>query len=101
MFDYTFSRRKCKKTVSLDKSIYFFLIESLSFKENAKNVIYLSKCVILLYNITCKNKWYFSDASNSSDVEEEIIKQINTLKPFDMEPCNATPKVTFCIGGRK
>ena len=28
----------------------------------------------------------FSDASNSSDIEEEIIKQINTLKLFDMEP---------------
>ena len=32
----------------------------------------------------------FSDASNSSDIKEEIIKQINTLKPFDMEPRNAT-----------
>ena len=28
----------------------------------------------------------FCDASNSSDIEEEIIKQINTLKPFDIEP---------------
>ena len=35
----------------------------------------------------------FSDASsNSSDIEEEVIKQINTLKPFDMEPCKAIPK---------
>ena len=32
----------------------------------------------------------FSDASNSSDIKEEIIKQINTLKPFDMESRNAT-----------
>ena len=30
----------------------------------------------------------FSDASNSS----EIIKQINTLKPFDMEPRNAVTR---------
>ena len=28
---------------------------------------------------------YFSDARNFSDIEEEIIKQINTLKPFYME----------------
>ena len=32
---------------------------------------------------------FFSDASNSSDIEEEIIKQINTLKLFDMEPRKA------------
>ena len=34
-------------------------------------------------------KIFFFDASISSDIEEEIIKQINTLKPFDMEPCKA------------
>ena len=28
----------------------------------------------------------FSDASNTSDVKEQIIKQINTQKPFDMKP---------------
>ena len=27
----------------------------------------------------------FSDASNSSDIKDKIIKQINTLKPFDMD----------------
>ena len=37
----------------------------------------------------------FSDASNSSDIEQEIIKQINTLKPFDMEPRKAIPKKSF------
>ena len=37
----------------------------------------------------------FSDASNSSDIKEEIIKQINTLKPFNMEPRNAIPKKHF------
>ena len=26
----------------------------------------------------------FSDASNSSDIEEEVIKQINMLKPFNI-----------------
>ena len=35
---------------------------------------------------------YFSDASKSSDVKEEIIKQVNMLKPFDMEPRKAVPK---------
>ena len=37
----------------------------------------------------------FSDASNSSDIEEEIIKQINTLKPFGMESHTAIPKKHF------
>ena len=37
-------------------------------------------------------KKYFSDASNSSDIEEKIIKQINMLRPFNMEPCKAIPK---------
>ena len=37
----------------------------------------------------------FTDASNTSDIEEEIIKQINTLKPFDVEPCKAIPKKHF------
>ena len=37
----------------------------------------------------------FSNASNSSDIEEEVIKQINTLKPFYMEPRNAIPKKLF------
>ena len=27
----------------------------------------------------------FSDVSDSSNIEEEIIKQVNMLKPFDME----------------
>ena len=34
----------------------------------------------------------FSEPCNSSDIKEEIIKQINTLKPFDMEPRRAIPK---------
>ena len=37
----------------------------------------------------------FSDASNSSDIEEEFVKQINTLKPFGMKPRNAIPKKNF------
>ena len=32
---------------------------------------------------------------NYSDIKEEINKQINTLKLFNMEPCNATPKKYF------
>ena len=35
----------------------------------------------------------FSDAStNSSDIKEEVTKQINTLKLFDMEPHKAIPE---------
>ena len=37
----------------------------------------------------------FSDVSNSSDSEEEIIKQTNTLKPFHMETRKAVPKKHF------
>ena len=37
----------------------------------------------------------FSDVRNSSDIEEEIIKQINMLKPFGMEPPKAIPKKLF------
>ena len=48
-------------------------------------------------------KWYRkksrkipSDGSNSSDIEEEeIIKQINTLKLINMEPRKAIPKKLF------
>ena len=37
----------------------------------------------------------FSDASNSSGIEEDVIKQLNTLKPFYTEPRKAIPKKTF------
>ena len=38
---------------------------------------------------------FFSNASNSSNVEEEIIKQMNTLKPFNVEPQKAITKKPF------
>ena len=38
---------------------------------------------------------FFFDANNSSNIEEEIIKQISKLKPFDMEPCKVIPKKLF------
>ena len=34
----------------------------------------------------------FSDASNSSDIEEEIIKEMSTPKPFDMESRKAVSR---------
>ena len=37
----------------------------------------------------------FSTARNSSDIKEEIIKQINTMKPFEIEPYKAIPKKHF------
>ena len=48
---------------------------------------------------TVTKQWYgkknysksFSGASNSSDIKEEIVKQINMLKPFNMESCKAIP----------
>ena len=38
---------------------------------------------------------FFSNASDSSNVEEEIVKQINTLKPFNVEPHKAITKKSF------
>ena len=37
----------------------------------------------------------FSDARNSSDIKEEVIKQTNTLKSFYVEPRKAIPKKYF------
>ena len=37
----------------------------------------------------------FLNASNSSDIKEEIIKQLNKSKPFNMEPRKAIPKKYF------
>ena len=53
---------------------------------------HVQKKILLRRNIYRK---YISDASNSSDVEVEIIKQTNTLKPLNMEPCKAYPKNPF------
>ena len=39
----------------------------------------------------------FFDASQSSDIEDEIIKKINTLKPFDMKARKAIPKKHFVL----
>ena len=39
----------------------------------------------------------FSDASNYSDIKEKIIKRINTLKPFGMEPRKVIPKKHFVL----
>ena len=39
----------------------------------------------------------FSDASNSLDVKEEIIKQLNTLKPLNMKPHKTIPKKPFAL----
>ena len=40
----------------------------------------------------------FFNASKSLNIEEEIIKQINTLKPFNMEPRKAISKKPFVSG---
>ena len=37
----------------------------------------------------------FSDANNFSDIGEEIVKQINTLKPLYIEPRKTIPKKHF------
>ena len=40
---------------------------------------------------------FFCDVSKSSNIKEEIIKQINTLKPFVMEPPQAILKTPFVL----
>ena len=48
-----------------------------------------------------KNCWKsFFDTSSSSDIEEEIIKQINMPRPFDMGPRKAIPKKPFVSEGK-
>ena len=42
-----------------------------------------------------KRSKYLFDASNSSGIEKEIIKQVNRLKPFDMELRKRNPKKPF------
>ena len=37
---------------------------------------------------------FLPDSSNS-DIKEEIVKQINMLKPFDVEPRKDIPKKHF------
>ena len=113
-------KKHIKKLFRLRNAFPFFHCRL--FLKIKKNLIQLSKCVILFYVIVCKRNSYrkdieqtpsnkltklitsyiekscsksFSDASNSSDVEEEIIKQINTLKPFNMQPRKAIPKKAF------
>ena len=39
----------------------------------------------------------FSDACNFSGIEEQIIKHINTLKPFYMKPRKAIPKKLLAL----
>ena len=39
----------------------------------------------------------FFDSSHSSNIEDEIIKKINTLKPFDMKARKAIPKKHFVL----
>ena len=39
----------------------------------------------------------FLNASNSSDIKEEIIKQLKKSKPFNMEPRKAIPKKYFVL----
>lgn len=40
---------------------------------------------------------FTSDTSNFSDIEKYLIKQLNTLKQFDMKPRKVIPKNIFCI----
>ena len=56
----------------------------------------LNKLTKLISSDVEKNCWKsFFDTSSSSNIEEEIIKQINMLKPFDMEPRKAISKKPF------
>ena len=54
-----------------------------------------------LSKLTKLISWYnfsksFSDASNSSDIEEKVMRQVNMLKQFDMEP-KVIPKEPFVL----
>ena len=66
-------------------------------KETCTEKIYFkffkNKLTKLIRSYMEKNcsKSFTDSSSNSSDIEEEVTKQINMLKSFDMEPRNAIP----------
>ena len=54
----------------------------------------LAKLISSDIEINC-SKPFSHTSSNSLDIEEEVAKQINTLKPFDMEPRMVIPQKHF------
>ena len=91
------------------KKLIYYLNVSLSFRSSRAKRNYLKepctekifsnllkqtdKINRQLYKKNCSKS--FSDDINCPDIEEEIIKQINMLKPFDMETRKAIPKKSF------
>ena len=77
----------------MSKILFNYLNASFSVTSSlAKaNIVCKKYCMYRKDTEQCNCSKSFSDASNSSYIEE-IIKQINTLKPFDMEPRNAIRK---------
>ena len=56
------------------------------------NVVYKKYCMYRKDTEQYNNWKSFFNVTNSSDIEKEIIKQINALKLFDMESHNAILK---------
>ena len=68
------------------------------FKKICTEKIYFKFFKIKLAKLVSNDMESFSDASSSSvDIEEEVTKQTNTFKPFDMEPRKAIPKKYFAL----
>ena len=56
----------------------------------------VNKLTKLISSVKEKNcSKFFYNANNSPDIEEEIIKQINTVKPFNMELPKTIPGKSF------
>ena len=54
----------------------------------------LAKVISSDWKKICSKSFSYA-ISNSSDIEEEVTNQVNTLKPFIMEPHKAIPKKHF------
>lgn len=71
----------------MSKILFNYLNASFSFTSSlAKaNIVCKKYCMYRKDTEQYNNSKSFFDVTNSSDIEKEIIKQINALKPFDME----------------
>ena len=71
----------------MSKMLFNYLNASYSFTSSRAKAKVICKKYWMYRKDTeqYNNSKSFFDVSNSSDIEKEIIKQINALKPFDME----------------
>ena len=87
------------------KPVYFLIVITCKRKSDLKEICAEKICFKFFKNKLAKlissdikkncSKPFSHTSSNSLDIEEEVTKQINTLKPFDMEPRKVIPQKHF------